>query len=573
MQSQFTQPMQPKPFGKLRNFLWPVHGFEHKKLFPMLALFFLISFIYNLLRCLKVTLVVTADSSGAEVIPFLKVWAVLPGAILLTYIYTKLSNRLNREQVFYTMLALFFGFFTIFLLLMHPNREALELTRFADFLKGHLPEGLNGLISIIRHWPLSLFYVLSELWSAVVLTMLFWGFANEVTSVDEAKRFYAIFAIGANFSGIFSGQSARYLTFSEYQTYLPFGETAWDQSLYLQLGVVLLLGIAIVVLFRWVNQNIVRPQVLAQAIRPDESDGARAAAASSTSTAQGTTVVRLQQQPQPEIQAQAKKPKKKNLSLKQCFSYLARSRYMVYITTLVVGYNIIFNIVDFLLNKQIEKQYPLATDFHAYINGISIVTAVFAVFSGLILSGNVIRRYGWTVTAMITPILWFIMGIGFFGCLLFENNEMVSGVLKAMIGVPITTLVLFFGSTQFSLGRALKYTVFDETKEIAFIPLPKENQRKGKAVVDGIASRFGKSGGSIIIQVLLLSCGELAVAMPFLTIIFVAVIVCWIFAVKRLGNMVSASIDDPSVLGSAVLESSDDASVPSSSTARPATST
>src|ERR1700731_3685063 len=103
MRTQGTPSTQPRPFGKFRDFFWPIHGYEHKKLIPMLALFFLISFVYNLLRCMKVTLVVTPEGSGAEVIPFLKVWAVLPGAILITYVYTQLSNRLSREKVFYTM--------------------------------------------------------------------------------------------------------------------------------------------------------------------------------------------------------------------------------------------------------------------------------------------------------------------------------------------------------------------------------------------------------------------------------------------------------------------------------------
>ncbi|HQW58308.1 MAG TPA: Npt1/Npt2 family nucleotide transporter, partial [Gammaproteobacteria bacterium] len=233
------QSLQPKPFSKLRNFLWPIYGYELKKLLPMLALFFLITFVYNVLRCMKITLVVTSQGSGAEVIPFLKVWAVLPGAVLITYVYTKLTHHLNREQVFYTMLSFFLGFFTLFLLVLYPNRELLELTTIADSLQTRLPEGLGGLVSIIRHWPLTIFYVLSELWSTAVLSMLFWGFANEVTSVNEAKRFYAIFAIAANFSGIFSGQSAQWLTLDEYNPILPFGTVAWEQSLALQLGVVL----------------------------------------------------------------------------------------------------------------------------------------------------------------------------------------------------------------------------------------------------------------------------------------------------------------------------------------------
>src|SRR5271165_3893237 len=98
-------------FSGWRAFLWPVHGYELKKLIPMLLIFFLISFDYNVLRTLKDTLVVTAKSSGAEAIPFIKVWMMFPGAIFMTFVFTKLSNRFSKEAVFYSILALFLGYF------------------------------------------------------------------------------------------------------------------------------------------------------------------------------------------------------------------------------------------------------------------------------------------------------------------------------------------------------------------------------------------------------------------------------------------------------------------------------
>lgn len=474
----------------------------------MLALFFLITFVYNVLRCMKITLVVTSAGSGAEAIPFLKVWAVLPGAILITYVYTKLTHFLNREQVFYTMLSFFLGFFTLFLLVLYPNRELLELTVIADSLQGKLPEGLSGLISIIRHWPLTIFYVLSELWSTAVLSMLFWGFANEVTSVNEAKRFYSIFALAANFSAIFSGQSAQFLTLDEYNPYLPFGTVAWEQSLALQLGVVLFIGVVIVLLFRWVNKTIAKQK---QAISISE------------------TIV-IEEPPQ-------------KFSLLECFSYLVKSRYMLFITILVVAYNIVFNFADVLWIDQVKLRYPDASDFNAFTNQIATITGAFATLSALMLSGNVIRRYGWTVTAMITPLIWLVTSIGFFGCMLYESNVYLSDLLYALFSLPIANLVLIFGAAQICLGRASKYSVFDETKEIAFVPLPREDQRKGKAVVDGIASRVGKSGGSIMIQFLLVMCGNLASTIPYIAILFLVVITLWIIAVRGLGKMVKRSID------------------------------
>jgi AAA family ATP:ADP antiporter len=141
--------------------------------------------------------------------------------------------------------------------------------------------------------------------------------------------------------------------------------------------------------------------------------------------------------------------------------------------------------------------------------------------------------------------------------------------MYALFQIPVTSLILMFGSAQICLGRASKYTVFDETKEIAFIPLSKENQRKGKAVVDGIASRFGKSGGSIIIQCLLLNCGNLALTIPYIAGIYFLVISMWIFAVKNLGKMVKEVIDEgtgnlvESPASAEILSSKSSLSVPS----------
>lgn len=38
----------------------------------------------------------------------------------------------------------------------------------------------------------------------------FWGFANDIVSVSEAKRFYPLFGLGANVALVFSGQYVRY---------------------------------------------------------------------------------------------------------------------------------------------------------------------------------------------------------------------------------------------------------------------------------------------------------------------------------------------------------------------------
>ncbi len=98
-------PSLDKEFGSIRSFLWPIHRYELRKLVPMLLMLFLICFNYSILRNMKDALVVTA--SGAEVIPFIKVWVMLPTAVLLTYLFTCLSNKYSQERVFYIMITMF----------------------------------------------------------------------------------------------------------------------------------------------------------------------------------------------------------------------------------------------------------------------------------------------------------------------------------------------------------------------------------------------------------------------------------------------------------------------------------
>ena len=123
-----------KEFSGLRQFLWPIHRHELSKLVPMLAIFFLICFNYSILKNLKDALVVTAEGSGAEIIPFLKVWVMLPCAVLITFLYSRLGAKFSSEKVFYIIVGLFLVYFLGFITLLYPYRETLHPHSSADWL-------------------------------------------------------------------------------------------------------------------------------------------------------------------------------------------------------------------------------------------------------------------------------------------------------------------------------------------------------------------------------------------------------------------------------------------------------
>ncbi len=215
------------PFSPLRAYLWPIHGYELGKFMPFLAMAYFIGFNYNILRNMKDALLITAESSGAEVLPFIKVWGIVPGALLMTLIYSRLNNRMKRDRIFYTMISIFLIFFAIFTFIIYPMRVYLHPHKTADVLQAYLPDGFKGLIAMFRYWTFSSFYIMSELWSSTILSMLFWGLANEVTPLGEAKRFYGLIAMGMNFSAIGAGQISVFLTGDYFHSRVSVTDNSW----------------------------------------------------------------------------------------------------------------------------------------------------------------------------------------------------------------------------------------------------------------------------------------------------------------------------------------------------------
>ena len=172
-QPVFRQPEPPKFLGIELNTL--------KKILPLGMMFFCILFNYTILRDTKDVLVVTAKGSSAEIIPFLKTWVNLPMAIGFMLLYTKMANVLSKEALFYTTILPFIAFFGAFGFVLYPLSNYFHPTALADKLLNILGPRFLGPIAIMRIWSFCLFYVMAELWGSVVISVLFWGFANQVT--------------------------------------------------------------------------------------------------------------------------------------------------------------------------------------------------------------------------------------------------------------------------------------------------------------------------------------------------------------------------------------------------------
>lgn len=483
-----------KDFGKWRSILWPIHRFELKKVLPMAFLFFFILFIYTILRDTKDTLVVTA-AKGSHVIPFLKFWGTMPCAVLLTVLYAKLSNKLSKPALFYSMVIPFLAFFALFSTVLYPLRDTLHPYEFSAWLKTILPQGFTGLIAILENWTFSLFYIMSELWGSLALSLLFWTFANDTTKISESKRFYMIFVMFANISMIVSGRFIKWA--STVRDSITTGDP-WQISLNYLTLLTIVAGVLVIGLYWWINKYVL-------------------------------TDPRFYTPEDQKIQKRAK-PK---LSIKESLKMLVTSKYLGCVAILVLSYGICINLVEVTWKNQLHLQYPNYNDYSMFMGGLSEKTGLVTIISCLFLSGNFIRKFGWGKTAMVTPLLLCLTGAGFFAFIIFQDN--LSGVV-ANLGTSPLMLSVIFGLIQNVSSKSTKYSFFDPTKEMSYIPLDQEQKVKGKAAVDVIGARLGKSGGSIIQQGFLAIFGTIAAITPYVAGTLFAIIFIWLAAVKSLSK-------------------------------------
>jgi AAA family ATP:ADP antiporter len=151
----------------------------------------------------------------------------------------------------------------------------------------------------------------------------------------------------------------------------------------------------------------------------------------------------------------------------------------------------------------------------------------------LFVGGNVVRRFGWGTAAQITPVVLLISGVGFFMFVLFRDN--LSGFV-AMMGTSPLMLAVLFGAIQNIMSKSAKYSLFDPTKEMAYIPLDQESKVKGKAAIDVVGARLGKSGGSFVQQGLLVTFGSIGAITPYVGVILLFIIGAWMLAARSLSK-------------------------------------
>ncbi len=446
--------------------------FRQGKFIRLASMMFLIIFIYTILNNLKDALLITSPGSGAEVIPFVKIFAVLPASLLSIIFYSKLLSKISPYLVFYVLASIFCAFFLLFFLILYPNMTYLQINfHKIQILQYQYPK-FQWPLAMLAHWLSVWFYVMSELWISLILNLIFWWYVNSNVSISEARKIYP--------SLIFVSQTA-----------------------------------AIVAGFFMRNTNLY--------FNGDMESMLRVVACVFSCSIMVLTAIYYASNQYDIIEKNNQLAKhRQRKSIKEDFIYLKDNPYLMYLCIIVLSCGICLNLCEVTWKYFVKMQYPSINEYSVFMSSYAILLGLSTMLF-VILSNYLFARYPWRLSANITPC---IMG----------STASIFFIMSGFNLAPLFVIVIL-GMMQNSMSEASKFSLFDASKELLYIPLSVYEKSKSKAIIDVFGARLGKSlsavgqGG-----LLMVTAGDQMSILPYIVLVFFAIIILWLYCNSKLSR-------------------------------------
>eukprot|EP00554_Chaetoceros_debilis_P012798 CAMPEP_0194122234 /NCGR_PEP_ID=MMETSP0150-20130528/49772_1 /TAXON_ID=122233 /ORGANISM="Chaetoceros debilis, Strain MM31A-1" /LENGTH=554 /DNA_ID=CAMNT_0038814987 /DNA_START=87 /DNA_END=1751 /DNA_ORIENTATION=+ len=470
--------------------LFPISRKELPQFTYISIMMFLFIYFYTTVRDTKDSLVVS--NCGAEAIPFLKMYGVMPAAFGFIVVYSKLSQFLGKKSLFYATIFPFFAFYTLFAFVLYPNGDSIHFIN-GD---GWLASSSIPAIKLIQYWSYSLYFIISELWASAGIPLLFWQVANDVTSISEARRFYPLFAITGNLAPIVSGTVMSNIVSKQLSSGLGFGSTLKKLAV-----IKIFVGCAIIVLYNLIYSRVENAKDSVENVKQE-----------------GRT------------KDNTNPPSTQKTTLRESIVSLSKSADIKAVAMMVLAYNICVELTEVLWKGILRETFPNKADYMKYMASFSRKVGIVALIMQLSAS-TIIGKLGWEKASLVAPLAMTSLALLFFTAVSFS--------MKRSDMVPIS-LALTIGTIQNIASKVTKYSLFDPLKEMAYIPMDPEAKSKGKAAIDVLGARLGRSLAAGSQQILVLASGNILHCAPFLATLYLGTASMWMGAVKALGK----SFDD-----------------------------
>jgi AAA family ATP:ADP antiporter len=385
-------------------------------------------------------------------------------------------DRLGDEHLplAYFLTALLMGFIVNFhskLQVKIPRRTLVISSLIFFFLNICLFWWLFGL-GYNWKWVPVVFWVWANIF-AIVLVTQFWILVNDVFNPREAKRLIGFIGSGGQLGAILGGMMAGTL-----------GRTKAASFLLLIAAGMLSVGI-LLVLSIFAKQRKAEPEA------------------------------------EREIAAREKKPERRaKPGFRDGWETVKQSPYLKLLAGIVMITLVVSTLIDFQFNSIVfnVRGSKNLTSFFGYFNA---GTMAFAFLLQLLLTSNIIRRYGIRLTLLFYPLI----------------------LLLGSAGIGMVAFASIIPAVLIKAGdKSLAYSLNQSVRELLYIPISVEQKYKAKVFIDMFLNRFAKGVGAVILWLLLAilpkssEIGITALGIRYISLVVAFIILGWILLNLKVGR-------------------------------------
>lgn len=520
--------IEARKIGRKTFNIFNVAPVEMKKFWFMVFQFFLISYIYAILRELKDGFTLKRQLPAS--ISVMKLAYVPPVSIIASALVAKFLTFSTNQNILLVFLGLYAIYFLAYGLVILPFQDAIEPSTFLVgdyFLDGKMSfrgmEYFGAFCLTLTCWTSTLHFVMSEVWGSTVFVLLFLSHMNDVCPMKQFIRFIPVFYIFSNVSLIFSFFTLKlHEIIDKNLTYVQRNRTLYALFVFLALMVCVIFAVGFYLKHRVLN----RPLFIIQS---------------------------------------EKKKKKSKIGFLEGIKLMFRSRLVLAICIMTLSYNIGTNLVEQNYKTAVKARTDLlgsstseTVGFLAYQQlfvGAIVILLLITPFSKLI------QRTGWTAMGLVPPIcaifaFFCVLAFALFNTSIahtnlgFINTLVLSFTknLKEEQKKNLLTYEVYTGLAFVSLFKITKYAAFDIAKETLSMKINKKYRSRFKGIYDGVCGKVGKAGGALIqlIATIFMNTKDVRESSFFYLIISAFILAVWFSMVLYLGRMFQASVKSDS---------------------------
>ncbi|MCP3659244.1 MAG: hypothetical protein GY830_02580 [Bacteroidetes bacterium] len=403
----------------------------------MSFLMFIILFLSNILKVLKDSLMIT--NIGIESLGHIRIFIQLPLSFLIIYIFSFFKKRVHQTRIFKIIIIFYAIFIFVFGNILYPYRSIFFLSEDLKFKILQVLPQANRILNIIDNWPITMYYFLADLWPLLIYVNCFWELSNRITSSKEAIKIYPLYNIIGQSNIIITSIVIYNLTSNSIENFISsFGLELVQVFSNIALCIIIL----ILLIYHFIT------------LKYRDQDYSRVS----------TEINRI-------------------TKYKQIFKIIINNKLilstfinnLIYFATVCIIETLWFHFIKIHYNGVLRSLISFKSKV-LFITGISTIVCS-------ILNKIILKRAGWNFVSSILPYTMLFLSF----CVLIVN------VTTDATNYPILLIITIISIAS----KGLKYTFFDTTKEMAYIPLDKESKFYGKISSDTLAPNVGKVLGNI----------------------------------------------------------------------------